>query len=163
MGSILGGPKFGFFSIRMHGVDFWQLKKNTFRERSTTKFHVAIDNIHFYTKVLSIIHKRSWVRCQGMKYFEILKNRSSLTMILRSFKLSILIDTYILYFEKNQHFPMCHWFDSRATRNLDFSRLKYIDHISESILWHIPTAQRVKISHSHKRDHFQINEFQWLP
>ena len=110
------------------------IKKNTFRERSTTNFHVAIDNIHFYTKMLSIIHKRSWVRCQEVKYFQILKNRISPNMILRSFKLSTRIDTYIMYFGKNQQLRMSHGFDSRASRKLDFSRLKYIDHFSESFL-----------------------------
>ena len=51
---------------------------------------------------------------------------------------------------------MYHGFDSRVTRNLDFSRLKYIGHISESFLWHSPTAQSFKISHSHWRDHSYI-------
>ena len=76
----------------------------------------------------------SWVRCQGVKYFQNLKNRSSLNNVHRSFKLSTQIDTYILYSAKNQHLPMYHGFDSGVTRNLDISGLKYIGHISESFL-----------------------------
>ena len=44
---------------------------------------------------------------------------------------------------------MYHGFDSRATRNLDFSRLKYIGHISETFLGHFLAAPRFKISHSY--------------
>ena len=57
---------------------------------------------------------------------------------------------------------MCHGFDSRATRNLDFPQKKYIDHISESFLWHFPTAQRFRISHSHKRDRFHLKAYYYV-
>ena len=98
----------------------------------------------------------SWVRCQEVKYFQILKNPSFLNMTLRSFTLFKQIDTYKMYFQKNQQLPMCQGFDSRASRNLDFSHKKYIGHISKNVLWHFPTAQRFKISHNHKRAHSHI-------
>ena len=44
---------------------------------------------------------------------------------------------------------MYHGFDSRATRNLDISRLKYIGYISESFLLQFQRAQIFRISHSH--------------
>ena len=140
----------------MHGAVFQTILKNTSHWDRTMKFHTSIAIINIYGKKLLFTRNRSWVRCQDVKYFQILKNRSSLNMIPRSFKLSTQIDTYILYFEKNQQLPMYHGFDSRASRKFDFSRLKYIGHISESFLWHFPTAQRFKISHSHKRDQSHI-------
>ena len=70
--------------------------------------------------MLLLTCKRSWVRCQEVKKFQILKNRSSVNIISRSFKLFTPIDTYAMYFEKNQQLPMCHVFDSRVSRNLDF-------------------------------------------
>ena len=72
--------------------------------------------------MLSFTYNWSWVRCQEVKYFPILKNPSILNMILRSFKLFKQIDTYEVYFEKNQQLPMCHGFDSRVSPNLDFPR-----------------------------------------
>ena len=72
--------------------------------------------------MLLFTSNRSWVRCQVVKNFHILKNRRSLNIIFRSFKLSTRIDTYIVYIEKNQQLPMCHGFDSIASRNLDLPR-----------------------------------------
>ena len=72
--------------------------------------------------MLSLTCNWSWVRCQEVKYIRILKNPSFLNMTLRSFTLFKQIDTYKMYFEKNQQLPMCHGFDSRVSRNLDFPR-----------------------------------------
>ena len=83
---------------------------------------MAIAIIQIYAKMLFFTSKRSWVRCQEVKYFQISKNRSSHNMIHRAFKFFTLIGTYISYFEKNQQLPMCHGFDSRASRILDFPR-----------------------------------------
>ena len=134
MGSILGGPKNRLSPVRMHGAVFQIIFKNTFHYARKMRFHTAIAIIGIYGKMLFFTYNRSWIRCQEVKKFQISKNLSSLNMIHRSFKSFTLIGTHIIYFEKNHHLPTCHGFDSRASRNLDFSRLKYIGHISESFL-----------------------------
>ena len=120
MGSILGGPKNRLSPVRMHGAVFQIIFKNTSHYARTMRFRVAIAIIYIYGKMLFFTRNRSWVRCQEVKYFQISKNRSSLNMICRSLKLFTRIDTYKMYFAKNQQLPMFHGFDSRASRNLDF-------------------------------------------